>query len=222
LTGTLIATNGGDGLYCFDRSSPLVTGCVIRSNAMHGVELAGASSVSNRNSEAIVIGGEISLNRQFGFRATAFFRPAETHVNARSNWWGTAEPISSRNGDERRADRGAGRRLRQLDAAAKRAANPGTYFNGPIWATRRDRAASPVSVIGHLFVHSNASLVIEPGAEVLFRVTIRCGRRVAGGGRIEQRDRLHQWPARAREETGRGSNSRPPHEPFVPAFERGG
>ena len=172
ILNSLMATNGGDGLLCNDRSSPLVSGNLISSNASHGIELTGASTVTNRNSIPVINGNEVSGNRQFALRATGFFLPAETRVNARSNWWGTVDPlviaqqIYDYNDDANQSPVIEYGNWVPLPGAAPL---PGFFATGPILSNTIWQAIdSPVSVIGHLLVHSNASLAINAGVEVIF------------------------------------------------------
>jgi parallel beta-helix repeat protein len=178
ILASLIVTNGDHGLYCHDRSSPTVASSLILSNAGDGIQINGASTTTNRNSVPVITGNEVVGNGQFALRALTYYRPAETRINARSNWWGTADAlvIAQEIFDYNDAPTQSpvvdyGNWLGYPGGPAQ----PGTFLTGPILGNTVWHAnETPFSVIGHLLVSSNAALTIEPGVEVLFLGDYRC------------------------------------------------
>src|SRR6266545_10997 len=181
IQGGAMENNTLDGVQCAWLSSPQILGNRIRFNGSDGIELVGFAS-SNRNSMPVIQGNILERNTNFAVNANNYFQPSATTINARSNWWGTAEGslIPPRIFDI-------------LDSSASPwvdwgnwlgnetgPAAPGLYVFGTITSNTLWRASDQhIGVIGPVTVSTNAVLSIEAGVPVDFLVTNRFD--VAGG-----------------------------------------
>ena len=169
IQGCTIQQNSAQGIYCYDTSSPQVFGNQIVVNGSYGVYLGGTAA-SNHNCLPVIQGNTLDRNGGYAVYAYNYYQPGQTVIDARSNWWGTADPtqITVRVYDY--TDNPTYSPVVNFGnwlGSPGGAAVPGRYVSGQlvgnvVWAV----SDSPIGVIGPLLVSSNATLTIQPGVEV--------------------------------------------------------
>jgi len=187
---TSLQYNVQDGIHCLSNSTPLITFCAMQGNGSDGIEVAGVAAV-DRNSFPVIHGSALDGNVQFALRTGPFFQPATSVIQARSNWWGTANPAAI-----------PASIIDQLDGATAPwvdwgnwlesdtgPATPGTTLFGGI---REDRTLatgeSPVWMLGPVTIATNAVLRVERDVSVVpvgnWRIEVLGG--LAADGTSEQ------------------------------------
>lgn len=172
----VIENNSQDGIYAKDRSFPQVTGNRIWGNGSDGIELSG-DTTRDRNSLPILSRNVIYENSQYGLRTVNYFEPRTTVISARSNWWGSAEAALIAQTIYDNTDNP--NNLPVVDygnwwISSVGPALSGLFVQGQLASNQVWRAAdSPVRVLTHFQVASNATLRIEPGVSVLFMGAFR-------------------------------------------------
>ena len=92
IQGCTIQQNSSYGLYCYDTSSPQVLGNQVVSNSSYGIYLYG-TAVSNHNCLPVIQGNALSGNGTYALYAYNYYQANQLVVDARSNWWGTADAL---------------------------------------------------------------------------------------------------------------------------------
>lgn len=165
---TSLQFNVLDGIHCLSNSAPVISRCAIQGNGSDGIEVNGVTAV-DRNSFPVITQSALDGNAQLALRTGTFFQPTTSVILARSNWWGTANPILI-----------PGRIHDQLDVATAPwvdwgnwlddeggVATPGSTMFGVIREDRRlATAESPVWMLGPVTVATNAVLRVERGVSV--------------------------------------------------------
>lgn len=171
IQGCAIQQNNSYGIYCSDASSPLVLGNQVVSNRSYGVYLYGTGA-NGHNSLPLISGNTLLGNSGYAVAAYNYYQPNQTVIDARSNWWGTADAIAIAAQVYDYTDQPNSSPVVNYGnwfLSKTGPAVPGRFVSGQIlgntvWQT----GDSPIGVIAPLLVVSNASLTIQPGVQVLF------------------------------------------------------
>jgi parallel beta-helix repeat protein len=171
IQGCTIQQNSSQGIYVYDTSSPQILGNQIVANGSYGIYLYGTYA-SGHNCMPVIQGNTLDRNGSYAVYAYYYYQPGQTVIDARSNWWGTADPavIAARVYDY--TDNSTyspvvnfGNWLGLQNGTAV----GGKYVSGQIMSsTVWQTSDSPIGVIGPLLVSSNATLTIQPGVDVEF------------------------------------------------------
>jgi parallel beta-helix repeat protein len=172
IQGNTIQNNSSDGIYCTYFSSPLILGNQIGANGGNGITAYGSSSV-DQNPHPVMNGNSLVGNRNYAVSVNNYYQPTNVVVlNARSNWWGTADARAIR---ALVYDYSANPTYAPvLDfgnwlSSQNGPPTPGTSAAGLLLAnTTWQLSQSPITVIGNLVVGTNATLTIQPGVQVVF------------------------------------------------------
>ena len=88
--GNTIEYNGSDGIYCTDTSSPQILNNSILANTLYGIRTLG-TGVAGHNSLPVIRSNTLDANGTYAVYAITYYQPGQAVVDARSNWWGTAD-----------------------------------------------------------------------------------------------------------------------------------
>jgi parallel beta-helix repeat protein len=171
IQGCTIQQNSAQGIYAYDTSSPQIFGNQVVSNSSYGIYLYG-TTVSNHNCLPVIQGNTINGNVSYALYSYYYYQPGQVVVDARSNWWGTADAsviaglVYDYNDNPTYSPLvNFGNWLGSQGGIAA----PGTAVSGSILSNTVWQAInSPIQVIGNVQVLSNATLTIQPGVQVLF------------------------------------------------------
>jgi len=172
IQNNLIERNGSYGIYVYDTSSPQILDNQVVVNGSYGIYLLG-TSVNGHNSLAVVRGNVLAGNVTYDLIAQSYFQPTNVvTIDARSNWWGTADSalIASRIYDYTESPANSpvvnfGNWLSSQGGTAV----AGKFVSGPVYGnTVWQTSDSPIKVIGDILVTSNATLTIQAGVQVQF------------------------------------------------------
>jgi parallel beta-helix repeat protein len=171
IQGCVVQQNNSYGIYCYDASSPLIQGNQVLSNSSYGLYLYGTAA-SGHNSQPVITGNTLLGNGGYALFSYNYYQPNQTTVDARSNWWGTTDPIAIANLVYDYTDNPNSSPvvnygnwfLSQTGPAVAGRFVSGQILGNNVWQT----GDSPIGVIAPLQVVSNASLTIQPGVQVLF------------------------------------------------------
>jgi parallel beta-helix repeat protein len=168
--GGIVESNAGRGIYCQNKSSPQILGNTIRNNGSDGVRLY-CSTSTDQNCWPVIGGNALYGNRSgYEMQAYNYYQPANAVINARSNWWGTADPLviaariwdyADRASDSPFVDYGNWLGAQGGTPAAGRFVT-GAIANNTVWRA----ADSPIGVIGLVTVLSNVVLSVDPGVQI--------------------------------------------------------
>jgi Glucodextranase, domain B/Periplasmic copper-binding protein (NosD) len=162
--------NGYYGIYVRKDASPTInTNNVITGNE-YGIYAYNDSFSAGSNPAPAVGGNSIYGNRLYNYRADYFTDPLNTILNARGNWWGTADPalISATIYDNKNTtsspyvDFGS-----YLGAAGGTSAFSGTTLIGPI-AANRTLTSGQYQIFSDIPVSTGVTLTVNPGAVLNF------------------------------------------------------
>ncbi|MCX6875118.1 MAG: right-handed parallel beta-helix repeat-containing protein [Verrucomicrobia bacterium] len=86
-----IADNGVDGIGFRDLSHPRILDNTISNNSHDGIAFSNDFRSDDRNSHPVSHGNSISGNGNYAVNAMGYYHASEVLIDARNNWWGTAD-----------------------------------------------------------------------------------------------------------------------------------
>jgi parallel beta-helix repeat protein len=172
ISGCTVDSNTNYGIWVQNNSAPAIADSTITNNNTYGIYLQGNNSVFT-NPRPVINANRIHSNgNNYDFYTWDFGGDRlDTQVDATGNWWGTDNPrtIGQRIHDYN-DNVNEGPVVNFLDFLDDAGGSPvaGTFllaqriFNGSTWT----QSASPVTIVGRLFLINGAELTIEPEVEV--------------------------------------------------------
>ncbi len=85
--------NNFSGISIGPGSSPLITGGNEITANLYGIYVNGDDTNAAANPQPVVTANSIYANTSYNYYATSFADPADFILDARGNWWGTADPV---------------------------------------------------------------------------------------------------------------------------------
>lgn len=165
--------NGGNGVRVEPGSparliGPLIAGGnEIRGNS-YGVYVAGSGTASF-NPTPVVNGNSLYNNSSANYYATNFGSPASVVLNARDNWWGTADPVTIANSIHDRKDNTSAPYVDFggfLNAPRGTSAYTGNTLVGPIVANATLPAGNYL-MLSDVIVNPDVTWTLTPGTTIL-------------------------------------------------------
>jgi flagellar hook assembly protein FlgD len=156
------------GLFIFIEALPEITWNTIRDNSEYGIYIRGDQNEAH-NPNPVINGNSIVDNGAFAVACGNFMQNTNAGVNARGNWWGTAdfETIKELIFDRLDSAEAAFVDFSQYLGSEGGAAIPGTVVSGHIESeTTWTPAGSPYRLIGDVLIDTGIVLTIEPGVIV--------------------------------------------------------
>lgn len=181
--------NSTYGIYVSSFANPTINGGNVLTANQHAIRVYGSSSDAS-NPTVVFNGNSVYSNTNSNFAAESFSNGAAKIVNARGNWWGTADPteISATIIDYKQST-----------------SNPHVDFSGYLGSMGGTAAFSGTSLIGVVSANTSApagdyevlgDLLINPGVSMTFspnsRVYVVPGRTITVKGTLTARGTASQ------------------------------
>ena len=170
LEGNLIRNNTTVGIYIQNKSAPVIrNGNEIRENAI-GLQVTPSPSSAVNNAIPVVTGNKIHSNTNYNYYASAFYQPSTLQLNAKGNWWGSAEPSAIAAKIYDYSDNVANSPFVDfggfLDSSGQ--VVPGQSLLGVLSSDMTLTSNTAYWIIGSLYVPTGKTLTIPSGAELRF------------------------------------------------------
>jgi hypothetical protein len=160
--------NSSYGISVNESSNPVVSGENLITANQNGVYVYGGN---NANPAPVVNNNSIYGNTSYDYSANGFSTPASVVLNARSNWWGTADPAAIA---QKIRDRSDGSNYGEtyvdfggfLGAPGGSPAFSGSTLLGPV-TQNSTLAAGDYLLLSNLVINPGVTLTLSPGTSIM-------------------------------------------------------
>ncbi len=164
ITGSTFLANT-TGITVSAGAAPSITGSTVTQNAT-GISVVGSAT----NAAPTIRTNDIHSNTTIDFTTSSFTNAVTSVLDAKDNWWGTADPAQIIERITDQTDIAGGptvdwRGFKAASAVAGGSAVPGNFLIGPTSGTI---APAAYTVLGDLIVAPSGTLTIQAGAELRF------------------------------------------------------
>lgn len=161
------------GIYVYAGASPqVVAGNEITGNS-YGIYVYGTNSTAT-DGNPVVTGNSIYDNASANFWAENFANPASSHLDAKGNWWGTAEPTAIAPTINDYSDNPADSPVVNFGDFLNGPGGtpvPGNYLSGLLPSGTVLSAGASYDVLGRIDIPSGMTLTVPPGVTFRFDAT---------------------------------------------------
>lgn len=172
-----------DGIVVEVNSRPTISGSNLITDNYTGIRVSGTTSSAPQNPLPVINGNSIFGNSTYNLEALTFGNPETTIVDAKGNWWGSADPsvISATIRDRKLLTQSPYVDYSGfLNAAGGTSAYTGNTLIGPI-TTTATLAAGSYLVLGDVVVNPSVTWTLSPGTAFQFTA----GRKLLVSGTLQ-------------------------------------